>query len=138
LADNYDGFDQSLLYPDLSPKPGFITYKILASQLKNYQFVRTLIIPGGEGYVFSNSCGDEKIIAWGNNVPLTISPASSIEVTNYLGEVTPIKDGEVGDGDGMMNGSIQVTLFVDPMEDYNHYPNNLDPTIPIFISVISP
>ncbi|PWB54483.1 MAG: hypothetical protein C3F13_06940 [Anaerolineales bacterium] len=136
LADNNDGFDQSLLYPDFSPKPGFLTYKTLIAQLTNFQYARALSISGGEAYVFRNSCNSEKIIAWGNNVPLIISPAAKIEVTDYLGEPALIEDGMLGDEDGIRNNAIRITLALDPMLDSTVV--NEQVPIPVFIRVTSP
>lgn len=132
LATPNDDFEMSLLFDDLSPKPAFNTYKTLVAQLTDYQYDRTLSLPGGEAYVFSNSCQDERVVAWGNNVPLTVSPAKSLEVTNYLGEVTPIQDGGAGDQDGTPNGSIQVLLPLDLMGS-TKVPNPVP--IPVFIRV---
>jgi hypothetical protein len=139
---------QALLYLDFSPKPAYFAYKTLVSQLTNYKYDRTILSNyyvnpetksydyDNEAYVFRNSCNDEKIVAWGNNVPLTISPATSLEVTDYLGKKTPIQDGGSGDVDGIKNGSIQVMLTVDLMEGSTvvHAPV----PIPVFIRVTSP
>jgi len=132
LSDN-----QSLLFADLSPKPAFNTYKTLVSQLTNYKYDRTLLSnPNTEAYVFRNSCNDEKIVAWGNNIPINISPANSLEVTDYLGNVSTIQDGGLGDADGSINGSIQVRLLIDPMSGSTVVPGPVP--IPVFIHVTTP
>lgn len=136
LGDPLDGFDQSLLTTDFSPKPAFYSYKTLVAQLTNYTYDRTLSIPEGEAYVFRNSCNDEKIVAWGNNAPLNVSPATSLEVTDYLGNVSAIQDGGPGDGDGSQNDSIQVMLSLDPMTGSIIVINPVP--IPVFIRVTSP
>jgi hypothetical protein len=132
----YDPWNQGLLNLDFSPKPAFFTYKTLVSQLTNYKYDRTLSISGGEAYVFRHSCNGETIVAWGNDVPITISPATSLEVTDYLGIVTQIQDGGPGDGDGSQNGSIQVMLFNDPMSGSSNVPGPVP--IPVFIHRTSP
>jgi hypothetical protein len=129
---------QSLLNLDFSPKPAFYAYKTLVSQLTNYKYDRTLLSSSdGEAYVFRNSCNDERIVAWGgNNIPLNISPATSVEVTDYLGNVSTIQDGGLGDADGSTNGSIQVILPFDPMQGSTIVPGPVP--IPVFIHVTTP
>ena len=132
LATPNDTFDQGLLFSDLTPKPAFTAYQTLAAQLTNYRYDRALSVPNGEAYAFRNNCLGEKIVAWGNNVPLTVSPATALEVTDYQGNVSAIQDGGAGDIDGTLNGSIQVLLALDPMGS----PVVPDPVpIPVFIRV---
>ncbi len=136
LADANDGYDQGLLYPNtFSPKPAYYAFKTLVTQLKHYLYNRTLSLPGGEAYVFRSAYDGEKIVAWGNDVPLSLSPATALEVTDYLGNVIPIQDGGLGDVDGPGNGSITIMLSLDPMSGSEIFP----PTpIPVFIRVTSP
>jgi len=111
-----DIYEQSLLYnTDFSPKPAFYAYKTMVSELTNFRYKQTLPMTGGEAYVFQNSCQSEKTVAWGNNIPLTFSPATSLSVADYLGNVSIIQDGSAGDGDGTQNGVIQITLTSDPV-----------------------
>ncbi|PWB54482.1 MAG: hypothetical protein C3F13_06935 [Anaerolineales bacterium] len=135
LADNLDGFGQSLLYPDLSIKPGFTTYKTMVEALKGYRYLRTLDISGGEGYVFSNSCGQEKIFAWGSDVPMIIPQAKMVKITDYLGQVTQIWDGGPGDGDNKTNGAIQIQLVQDDMAGSTHVTGPVP--IPVIVYVAS-
>jgi hypothetical protein len=131
-----DTYHQALLFPDLSPKPAYYAFKTLVSQLNTLTYDHTISFSGGEAYVFKNSCNYEKIVAWGNNVPITVSPATRLEVTDFYGQVTTIQDGGLGDIDGSVNGSIQVFLSLDPMIDsiIIH-----DPVpVPVFIHVTSP
>ncbi len=136
LADANDGYDQGLLYPNtFSPKPAYYAFKTLVRQLNNYKYNRTLNLPGGEAYVFRSSYEGEKIVAWGNNVPMRLSPATALEMTDYLGNVLAIQDGGLGDVDGPGNGSITIILSADPMCCTETFP----PTpIPVFIRVTSP
>ena len=121
LATPNDPFEQGLLYnSDLTPKPAYYSYQTMTRELKNFKYDRSLYLPEGEAYVFRNTCGSEKTVAWGNNVPLTFSPASSLRVVNYLGNVSTITDGGAGDMDGSHNGSVQILI-----------------TAPVFISVTS-
>jgi hypothetical protein len=90
--------------------------------------------------VFRNSCNDEKIVAWGidgegSSIPLNISPATSLEVTDYLGNISTILDGGSGDADGTKNGTIQVMLLSDRMEGSTVVPGPVP--IPVFIHVTS-
>ena len=149
LAEPFNGDYQSLLYLDFSPKPAFYAYKTLVSQLTNYKYDRTLFsnfysdpnnpyiyIYDNEAYVFKNSCNDEKIIAWGNNIPINISPATSLDVTDFSGNVSTIEDGGTGDADGSKNGSIQVMLHSDPMQGSTVVSGPV--SIPVFIHVTAP
>jgi hypothetical protein len=137
------------LYLDFSPKPAFYAYKTLVSQLTNYKYDRTLFsnfysdpnnpyiyIYDNEAYVFKNSCNDEKIIAWGNNIPINISPATSLDVTDFSGNVSTIEDGGTGDADGSKNGTIQVMLHSDPMQGSTVVSGPV--SIPVFIHVTAP
>jgi hypothetical protein len=129
-----DKFDQSLLFLDYTPKPAYTTYQTMVSQLTNYKYDRTLSITEGEAYVFKNSCGDEKIVAWGNYTPLDIT-AKSLEVTDYLGNVSTVNDGGTGDEDGSTNGSIRILLRLDPMTGSTRVKEPV--SIPVFIHVTS-
>jgi len=100
---------------DFSPKPAYYAYKTMVSELTNFRYKQTLPITGGEAYVFQNNCQGEKTVAWGDNIPLTFSPATSLRVVDYLGNESLIQDGGAGDGDGTQNGVIQITLTSDPV-----------------------
>jgi hypothetical protein len=145
LADAGDGENQSLLYPDLTPKPAFDAYKTMVSQLTEFKYDRTILSNfsvdyetgaydyDNEAYVFKNSNNEEKIVAWGNDYLLNITPATSLTVTDYLGYVSTIQDGSPGDLDGNLNDSIRIKLLVDRA-------SGTVPAVPIpvYIRVTSP
>lgn len=138
---SYDKFDQSLLVYNTTthffdPKPAYFAFKTLISQLTNYRYDRTISFSGGEAYVFKHTCLGEKIVAWGSNVPFTVSPATTLEVTDYSGNVTTIQDGGSDDLDETVNGSIQFMLREDPMTRSKvvHAPV----PIPVYIRITSP
>ena len=103
-----DIYEQQLLFDDFSPKPGFHAFKTLTSELRDYDYDRTLDISNVEGYVFANDSGNEKVVAWGSG-SLTF-PASQLRVVDRDGNVTIIQDGGSGDEDGGQNGSIRFQL----------------------------
>ena len=136
-----DVYDQSLLiYEPISgtftTKPAFYAYKTLVAQLTNYKYDRLISLPGVEAYVFTNSCQEEKIIAWGNDTTIPISPAHLLEVTDYSGSITSISDGGIGDMDGTVNGSIAVMLSMDPMTGSTRIDHPVP--IPVYIQVLTP
>jgi hypothetical protein len=116
LATPNDPYEQSLLFNDsLTPKPAYYTYQTMTSELKDFRYNRTLNLPGGEAYVFQKKCVGEKTVAWGNNVPITFSPASSLRVVNFLGYESTVTDGGSGDIDLTHNGSVQLLITADPV-----------------------
>jgi hypothetical protein len=108
-----DVFETQLLYSDWSPKPGFYAFKTLTSELRGYEYDRTLDISNVEGYVFVNDSGSEKVVAWGSG-SLTF-PASQLRVVDRDGNVTIIQDGGSGDMDGIQNDSVQYQITDEPV-----------------------
>jgi hypothetical protein len=108
-----DEDEQQLLYDDWSPKPGFYAFKKLTSELRGYEYDRTLNISNVEGYVFANNSGSEKVVAWGSG-SLTFTPASQLRVVDRDGNVTIIQDGGSSDLDGVQNGRIQFQTTKEP------------------------
>jgi len=104
-----DENEQQLLYDDWSPKPAFYAYKTLTSELRGYDYDRTLDITDVEEYVFVDNSGNEKVVAWGSG-SLTFTPASQLRVVDRDGNVTIIQDGGSGDLDGVQNGRIRIQL----------------------------
>ena len=102
LATPNDSYQQGLLYDDLSPKPAFYAYKTLTSELKNYQFSKTVSAPKVEGYVFQDECGYEKVVFWGIG-RMTFQNASQVRLVDKTGEVSLIGDGGAGDMDQLTN-----------------------------------
>lgn len=130
-----DGFQQSLLFDDWTPKPAFFAYQTLTSQLsghtyshdrsswlsddydsceegiRGYHYVR-------EAYVFGTPCGQEKTVAWSDEEEpgsLAFAPADQLRVVDREGEVTLIEDGGAGDADGVEDGSVELQLSPDPV-----------------------
>jgi len=87
----------------------------MVPELTNFRYKQTLPITGGEAYVFRMTCQGEKTVAWGNNIPLNFSPAASLRVVNYPGNVSNIQDGGAGDWERIQNGAILITLTIDPV-----------------------
>ena len=113
-------FEQSLLNNiDFSPKPAYTAYQTMTAELKNFVYEKTMAVPGAEVYVFNTSCLDEKMVAWGNtwdnNAPLNLSPAKTLRVVDYMGNLTTIQDGGPGDLDGQVNDSITINLTTNPI-----------------------
>jgi len=108
-----DYYEQGLLFDDWSPKPAFTSYQVMTSELKNYRYAETRAFPGGELYVFKDSCGNEKLATWNGGNRLVFA-ASRVRTINYLGVETFIDDGGVGDQDGQVNQSVSL-LVTDPI-----------------------
>ena len=109
LTSPNDIYEQQLLYSNWSPKPGFHAFKTLTSELRGYEYDRTLDISNVEGYVFVNNSGNEKVVAWGSG-SLTFTPASQLRIVDRDGNVIIIQDGGSGDRDGVQKGSIRIQL----------------------------
>ena len=116
----YDSQQQGLLYEDdWSPKPAFYTYQTLTDELTGYQYSHTLDVPKVEGYVFRNSSGHEKVVAWSwgqalDSGSLIFTPASKLRVVDREGQVTFVQDGGLGDAD-QMSGSVTIHLPAVPV-----------------------
>jgi hypothetical protein len=118
----YDKADQGLLYDDLSPKPAYYAYQTLTSELTGWDYAYTLNVANVEGYVFRNSQGEEKTVAWANGtvgvpVPLTIAPTSQVRLVDRAGVVTDVQDGGTGDLDGQVNSSVRILLPAPPVDN---------------------
>lgn len=105
-----DGYDQGLLDENLNPKPAYTSYQTLTSELKDYRYVETRSLTNGELYVFRNSCGQEKMVAWSTSSSSLRITASSVRTKNYLGVETLIQDGGAGDADGSLNHTISINV----------------------------
>jgi hypothetical protein len=111
----YDFHDQGLLYTeDWSPKPAFYAYQTLTRELRDHTYAYTLDIPGVEGYVFRDSHGQEKTVAWGSG-QVTFAPAASLRVVDRQGTVVFVDDGSAGDADGTQNGAVELQMSADPV-----------------------
>jgi hypothetical protein len=118
----YESGSLGLLYEDdWSPKPAFIAYQTLTSELIGYGYAYTLDVQGVEGYVFRDSSQREKTVAWGmvadgnDTIPLIFAPASELRVVDRQGSVTYVEDGGAGDEDGEWNGVVVLGLTADPV-----------------------
>ncbi len=133
---NYDKRRYGLLNLDGSPKPSYFAYKTLAAELKEATFIRPRSdLPARfEGYEF-NDRGRTKTVLWmyagypdfppPQPVVLPVSqPGGSLRVVkvrskphgdndlDIVSEST-VTDGGQGDGDGRVNGEIQVQIDED-------------------------
>ena len=115
----YDVGVQGLLYysdtGELIAKPAFYAYKTLTSQLTGWVYAYSLAVPDVEGYVFRNTQGQKKTVAWASGDPLqpthlTFPGTAQLQVVDRQGNYTYIQDGGVGDADGARNGSITLEL----------------------------
>ena len=109
-----DPWEFQILYNDWTPKPAFRTYQVLTLELEGHEYVRTLDVPGVEGYVFQDSSHLEKTVAWGSGT-VTFAPAQRVRVVDRDGNETFIQDGGAGDRDGTQNGAVQVQQSDDPV-----------------------
>ena len=112
-----DSYEQGLLYDDWTPKPSYIAYRALTSQLTGYEYTATLDLRDGEGYLFRNPCGQEKTVAWGSGT-LTFAPVWRLDVIDREGFLRTIYDGHGGDEDGVYNGAVKVQLTEEPVFIY--------------------
>ena len=123
---------QGLLYDsrdgdkDNTPKPAFYAFQTLTRELTGYAFSQTLALgtatDGVEAYSFTHACNGTKIIAWTNQTspaPFVINSISSIQLAYRPGasgvQDGTILDGQSGDQDGIVNGSITLQLGVEPV-----------------------
>ena len=118
----YDTAEQGLLTQgDLSPKPAYYAYQTLTSELRDYEYVRPLNAQNAEGYVFRNSQGQEKTVAWswgaaGTSATVAFAQTSQLRRVDRLGNATTIQDGGAGDADGIVNGTVVVRLPNVPLD----------------------
>jgi hypothetical protein len=123
---------QGLLYDsrdgdkDNTPKPAFYAYQTLTSELNGYAFSETLADgttdDGVEAYNFTHACNGTKTIAWTNAdspAPFVIYSVNSVRLLYRPGAVGVqdgvILDGQTGDLDNFVNGSITIALNVEPV-----------------------
>ena len=124
----YDDNDQGLLYQDdKSPKPAYVVYQTMASELSGYEYAATTVVPapgeqGEEAYVFRTPSGKEKTVAWfvgpeelGESGSLTFQAAAGLRVVDRYGDETLINDGGPGDLDGVQNGVITIEVTIEPV-----------------------
>jgi len=126
-ADDYQGLLYDSRDPGLEnqPKPAYYAYQTLARELTGFRFSTTIGgLSNAEAYVFTDSCNLRKIVAWSNKTsgtsPLTLSSTSSARLTyrpynNGAPNITTIFDGQSGDQDGSVNGSIRLALTLEPV-----------------------
>jgi hypothetical protein len=119
----YDPWQQGLLYEDdWSPKPAFYAYQTMTSELTGYQYAYALDVPKAEAYVFRNSAGHERAVAWSwgevhESAALTFAPATEVRIVDREGRVSFIQDGRLGDVD-QTPGSVTIRLpAVPPIPD---------------------
>jgi hypothetical protein len=120
----YDYQQQGLLDRDWKPKPAFYTYQALTSELAGYEYTRERNVWSYdastlgftytvEAYVFANTAGHEKTVAWGTG-QLDFSSAQ-VRMVDRWGNVSFVDDGGAGDVDGVPNGTVMLQLTLDPV-----------------------
>jgi hypothetical protein len=106
---------QGLLLDDFTPKPAYYAYQTVTTELMGFKYSRALAAPNIEGYYFAKpSAGLEKLLAWGSGT-LALTGANQVRVVNYVGSESVITDGQPGDMDNIVNGSVSVAISIDPL-----------------------
>jgi hypothetical protein len=119
----YDSRDGDL---ENQPKPAFYAYQTLAHELTGYQYSSTLAAPSDvEAFVFTNTLGGTKIIAWYNqtsgSVPLNLGSANKVRLVyrpdaNGNQQSITFNDGDpTYDLDGAVNGQVTIALTLEPV-----------------------
>jgi hypothetical protein len=118
----YDSRDPSL---DNQPKPAFYAFKTLTHELTGFQFSSTLAAPTDvEAFAFTNPCQVTKIIAWYDHttgsVPFVLNSTTSVRLVyrpndDGTDHQQTITDGGPGDLDHTVNGSITISLDLEPV-----------------------
>ncbi len=119
----YDRFEQSLLNSDFSPKPAYLAYQTLASELDGfyeYSHDRNRCYWDNSGvscyveaYIFKDDSQNEKTVAWGSS-SLKFS-THTLRVVDRNGKETIIRDGSKKDEDGIVDGKVQLDLSEEPV-----------------------
>lgn len=93
------------------PKPAFVAYATLTTELDQAIFERRLDLPRIEGYVFRQNA-QSKTVAWGTGTaPVDMAVAlACTRIVGRQGEVAIVADGGQGDRDGAVNGQILISL----------------------------
>ncbi len=109
LAD-YDDWGYGLVKQDLSLKPAYAAYKVLASMMRGYNYkglfkVAGLQPAGVEGYTFGLPDGRERHMVWATtDSPVSLRfTASRILLTDKYGATTRLLDLADGSQDGRIN-----------------------------------
>jgi hypothetical protein len=106
---------QGLLLDDFTPKPAYYAYQTMTTELMGFKYSRTLAAANIEGYYFAKpSAGLEKLLAWGSGT-LALSGANQVRVVSYTGSESVITDGQPGDVDNKVNGSVSIAIGIDPL-----------------------
>ncbi len=126
-----DPYKYGLLRQDLSPKPAYAAYRTAAKELSAARYLFNLgdittpsegLTPNDqvEGYVFDD-LGHRKYAFWSRTeatVDYTFLFDASdplLRVVDKAGQVTMVRDGGPGDGDGEVNGAIVLAIPPSPL-----------------------
>jgi len=105
---------------DLSEKPAFISYQVMAAELADHRYRRELETGSTllEGYEFvSSATGKSKLIIWaqdGESDYYAVT-AERIRVAGIGGNQAIIVDGSGGDYDGENNGRVLISVTASPV-----------------------
>jgi hypothetical protein len=110
-----------LLRSNLSPKPAYFAYRTTATELRGATFLtaRRDLPPPIEGYDFAVG-GRRLTVLWTLTettvrvaFPLS-GPGRALRVVDKLGNVQWVRDGQPGDLDGQVNGSVTLAITASP------------------------
>ena len=107
----YDEHEQGLLFDDLSPKPAYLAYQTLVSELGGATYRRDFASgdPLIEGYVLEMPCGEEKTVLWAEGPTSASFPViDHLRLVTRSGDESIIVDGGPGDLDGDRDGQVTV------------------------------
>jgi hypothetical protein len=113
-----------LLDAGLNPQPEYYAYQTMTRELSGASYARRLNVSGVEGYVFpvpghrtgSMPGGGEKTVLWSSGGTRSVSFAGSrLRVADKYGVESFVDDGSAGDGDGAVNGQVQINVSESPI-----------------------
>jgi len=119
-----ESFYNGLVDTNATPYDGYYTYQTVARELAGASFNRRLGVAGVEGYVFNVPGGGEKLVAWTTGGTVSVSLEGTqhrllrLTCTTDNGpcswQETVVDDGGTGDGDGNINGQIEIQVGEEP------------------------
>ncbi|MCO6449742.1 MAG: cellulase family glycosylhydrolase [Caldilineales bacterium] len=115
------GYKYGLLKEDLTPTAAYYAYKTLTTELTSAQFIeaRRDFPLTNEGYDFE-IMGRVKTVLWTTDDLMheqslaVMSPGGILRVVDKLGSEKLIRDGGLGDLDGLVNGSVSIAIDGSP------------------------
>jgi hypothetical protein len=117
-------FTSGLLRVDGSLKPSYYAYKTLAYELNAGSYVRTVDVPGIEGYVFRMASGREKTILWATGGTITVSfPYARLRLVDVDGDERILTGGQgLGARNEDVNGQTAIRVYRNSVLCVEPYP----------------